>query len=533
MDPLAAEAHTDHRLAWLTPRRCRVLMAALLLGGFLAHLHYVLDDCPLGLTGDEAYYWEWSRRLDLSYYSKGPAVAYLIRGSCAVFGDNMPAVRLPAMVLAAGSLLMTWWLTRRLFASHRLALGVVLLSHAVPLMVAGSILMTPDAPMYFCWAAATCLAVPALEGRRWAWMALGTAVGAGFLAKYTMALWPVGLILWMVVDRPSRRWLRTAWPVAALAIAAAVALPVLVWNAGRGWPTLWHVQADTAGPEGGWAGVVGVAEFIGGQAAVMGPVLLVVVAAGVVWAWRRAAMADAQGRALGLFLCMGLPLWVMVLLVSVKTKAQANWPAVAYFTLMIVAGRFLADRMARPESWRRWRWAVWLTAAYGAVAVPLAHDLSVLYGPADRLGIAPRRIDPAAKWRGYEQLADAVRAAMAGRGDVMVMAEDYQTTALLAFHLRQTVPRTYCVGTYGGGKRMSQYDIWPDRALDRAAELGLVGRDGVYVGQMNRRLRRAFESVERLPGVVIRHRGVRVREFDVWLGRGFRGLSRSEGAVRP
>ncbi|MDH7499215.1 MAG: hypothetical protein QHH30_02355, partial [candidate division NC10 bacterium] len=33
---------------------------------------------PLDLAPDEAHYWEWSRHLDISYYSKGPMVAFLI-----------------------------------------------------------------------------------------------------------------------------------------------------------------------------------------------------------------------------------------------------------------------------------------------------------------------------------------------------------------------------------------------------------------------------------------------------------------------
>ena len=40
--------------------------------GFLAHLHYLRNDCPLDLFGDEAHHWDRSRQLNLSYYSKGP-----------------------------------------------------------------------------------------------------------------------------------------------------------------------------------------------------------------------------------------------------------------------------------------------------------------------------------------------------------------------------------------------------------------------------------------------------------------------------
>ena len=40
-------------------------------------IFYILHG-PLDLGPDEAHYWEWSRHLDLSYYSKGPMIAYLI-----------------------------------------------------------------------------------------------------------------------------------------------------------------------------------------------------------------------------------------------------------------------------------------------------------------------------------------------------------------------------------------------------------------------------------------------------------------------
>ena len=51
----------------------------------------------LDLSPDEAHYWEWSRRLDLSYYSKGPLIAYLIAGLTAVFGTSAFGIRLGAV----------------------------------------------------------------------------------------------------------------------------------------------------------------------------------------------------------------------------------------------------------------------------------------------------------------------------------------------------------------------------------------------------------------------------------------------------
>src|SRR5258706_13171403 len=184
------------KLTWLTPARCRLIFAALMLFGFLGHLRYLQHDCPIDLSGDEAQYWDWSRALDWSYYSKGPLVAYIIRASCARFGDVMWAVRLPALLFAVATSVLTYWLTLRLFKSDRLALGVVLLTHLVPMFVAGSLLMTIDPPYFFCWGLACAFFVlVVLEQKRWAWLGVGLAVGVGTLAKYCMVPLPVWMLM--------------------------------------------------------------------------------------------------------------------------------------------------------------------------------------------------------------------------------------------------------------------------------------------------------------------------------------------------
>jgi 4-amino-4-deoxy-L-arabinose transferase-like glycosyltransferase len=103
-------------LRWLTPRRCRMILVLLLALDVLGHVHY-LHNCPADLSGDEAQYWDWSRNLDLSYYSKGPLVAYIIRGSCAIFGETMPAVRYPAIIFGVATSIVTYLLTRKLFGA--------------------------------------------------------------------------------------------------------------------------------------------------------------------------------------------------------------------------------------------------------------------------------------------------------------------------------------------------------------------------------------------------------------------------------
>ena len=61
--------------------RWRALAAFLILAAAGLHVTFFLWKCPLDLAPDEAHYWDWSRHLDWSYYSKGPLVAWQRHGA--------------------------------------------------------------------------------------------------------------------------------------------------------------------------------------------------------------------------------------------------------------------------------------------------------------------------------------------------------------------------------------------------------------------------------------------------------------------
>src|SRR5262249_23717792 len=155
------------------------------------------------------------RHLDWSYYSKGPLVAWLIRLSCELFGGwsltltgtEMLAVRLPALVCGSLLLVSLYVLTVQVYRREGLALALVALALTVPVMAAGSTLMTIDAPYTCCWGWALVLGHRAVfRNSRLSWLGAGLLVGLGILAKYTMVLWPASLGLFLLVT-PARRHL--------------------------------------------------------------------------------------------------------------------------------------------------------------------------------------------------------------------------------------------------------------------------------------------------------------------------------------
>src|SRR5204862_111963 len=127
--PDSSVISSDHR--W----RYRSIAALLIIAAAGLRLAWLIHS-SLDLAPDEAHYWDWSRHLDWSYYSKGPLVALLIRGSCALFGPWSEAhtgslalaVRLPAVACGALLLASLYVLTVQVLRRESLAFGVVALA---------------------------------------------------------------------------------------------------------------------------------------------------------------------------------------------------------------------------------------------------------------------------------------------------------------------------------------------------------------------------------------------------------------------
>src|ERR1700704_3663354 len=97
----------------------------------------------LELVGDEAYYWLWSRHLDICYLDKGPVIAWFISAGTALFGQTVFGIRFFAALLALGTGIGIFLLARRLF-SDRVAFWAVVLAILTPLFAVGATLMTID-----------------------------------------------------------------------------------------------------------------------------------------------------------------------------------------------------------------------------------------------------------------------------------------------------------------------------------------------------------------------------------------------------
>src|SRR5450631_1471326 len=212
--------------------RWRALVIAIVGYAFFLRLVY---SAQVELIPEEAYYWNYSRHLDIGYLDHPPLVAWLIRFGTTLFGNTEFGVRFGALCCGAAAAFFIFRLTRNLFGESSALLALALLQ-VLPFFFLSGMLMTPDAPLTAAWAASLYFLERALvAGQPRAWLWAGAALGLGLLSKYTIGMMAVAALLFLALDPPSRRWFRRWEPYGAALIAAAVFSPVIVWNAQHEW----------------------------------------------------------------------------------------------------------------------------------------------------------------------------------------------------------------------------------------------------------------------------------------------------------
>ena len=270
-------------------------------------LLFLLVGCDWDFCGDEAEYWAWSRRLDWSYFSRGPLIAWLIRLGTEAFGglslrltgSLMFAARLPAVLLGGLTAWGIFRLAELTTGSRRTGLFAALLLPAIPIFAIGGVIITSDTPLVCCWTWAAVWTLRAIRSddlRRW--ILVGVIGALGVLAKYSVLAFPASVGLFLLLSPRHRGLLLRPgfWAMAALCVGLGLA-PIVIWNVQHGWASAGQL-ADRVGlsDRATWGSVWPVLSFLGGEAAVLGGVWWVAgIAALVGAAPRRAARTRSGG----------------------------------------------------------------------------------------------------------------------------------------------------------------------------------------------------------------------------------------------
>ena len=329
-----------------------------------------------GWHRDELYYAVAGLHLQGGYVEFPPVTALLAALARELFGWSLVGLRAFTILASAGTVVVGVLVARELGAARRaqtLAEGVVGFS---PRMLGTNLLFPPVALDQLATMVVLWLALRLALGRG-SWPLLGVAAGIGLETKYTLAVVLVLLIATFLVWR--RDLLRSSGFPLAVAIAAVLLVPNLVWEAGHGWTSVhWFLNPPPSGSDEtrpqfivnvvlltavafpvavagvvslvrdralrplGWT-VVGtvVAYFVlGGKSYYALPVLLFALAAGAIpldrWATRRRLVAASVVFAVIGLLVLPVALPVLPLRTAVRHgiikargdyQSEVGWPA--------------------------------------------------------------------------------------------------------------------------------------------------------------------------------------------------------------
>lgn len=513
-----------------TPGRWVLLLVVV---PFLLRLWFV-GTVQLGLVQDEAQYWDWTRQLQLTYYSKGPLIAWIIKACTSVLGDTELGVRMGSILGMAAFPLLVWWLVGRVWKRPAMAVLAVFVITVSPLFQALGILMTTDNPFVLCWMlsmlALYAASTPDEAGKDrglWPFALLALAYGVGILAKYTMlGLAGLAVVYGLLLQRrnalPPRFWLRL---FVALAFGACLGfLPTLIWNMQNGFVGYKHVL-HLIGVSGKGAQTLirlsRVPEYVGAQFGFALPwwfwFMLVAGWRAGRTAWRGVPDTAEGGldfRQSTLLAVFFWPMTVFFLAWSFHTKVLANWNTVSFVAGSLLCASELDRLLRRGLAARGWFWLkAGVYASAGLMLVLHLHQLLPI----------PPGLNPAHRLKGWEDLGQHMRFVADTRFEdpqrVFFMSDVYDITAELAFYVPGQ-PRAYCL--WWDGRRMNQYDLW-------GGPQGKEGWDAILVlrGDSPGVPPVATEMFEEVAGpyrYVASYRGHPVRPFYYYLCMGYKGF---------
>jgi 4-amino-4-deoxy-L-arabinose transferase-like glycosyltransferase len=529
---------------------------------------FLLVGCDWDFSGDEAEFWAWSRRLDWSYFARGPLIAWLIRLatellgglSLKLMGSLMFAARLPAVLMGG---LTAWGLFRLgslTTGSRRAGMFAALMLPVIPVFAIGGVLITCDTPLVCCWTWAAVWAFRALQTDDLrTWIVAGLVGALGLLAKYSVLAFPVSVGLFLVLSPAHRRQLARPgyWVMAIICVGLGLA-PILAWNAHHGWAGVGQL-ADRVGlsDRATWGSLWPLLGFLGGEAAVLGGIWWLVGLSAIAAALRTVVPFRWGGTPPGgpriddrsrgyrsgslYLLCLWGVIWTACLAASLLGETEANWMVPGYVGVVVLIGHRVAGALARGGARARVYVAAW---GFSLTLVVVIHHTEWIYpwlarwvpSPTKRFAAPLRLIDLTARLRGHQELARAVQGrveALRAQGDSpFVLTPTYALTSTLSFYLPGQ-PETYCLSWNFGmtHQPVNQHDLWhPNPRHDVEA---FRGQTAVVVEDANMPPNYAtilahkgvFGSIEPIERIAVRERGVIVGAWDITVCRDYRGLA--------
>ena len=467
----------------------------------------------LSLGVDESYAIANARELELSYFDHPPLHYWIAHAFMPLLGDGR-ALRLPFIILFAGSSWLLYRLTRRLFGDWAGVWAVLALNLSAFFTLSAGGWIVPDGPLiFFLLAAALTLAnaffpVAAAPSPWRSWILAGIYLGLASLSKYQAALFGFRALA-LSRERPrtpprsasSRavdRRAHNAGDLFAGPDLERAARLGLLWLSGRPRPGARRASCRQCTRQRRRPGGLDPALDL------------------------RAAGDCGHGRPCGpdgsserswYCLCLGLPTIALFTVIPLwGDRGLPHWPMSGWLMLYPILGAYLDGLVARKEAAPR-RWAIASAALLVVLTVIAVGHAATGYGKL-LFPVAFAHGDPTLEAFAWTPLRAELKArGYLDRNDMFVIAPNWMDAGRIDQALDGAIPVT----VFGALTEAKNFDFSDDPK-------SWLGRDALIIGRTitpdkETRLRPYFQSVEELPPVSFGRSGMREIELHILLAK--------------
>lgn len=472
----------------------------------------------LPLSADEAYFWQWSRHLDLSYYEHPPMTGIVV-ALFTLFKSTLLTVRLAPIFLVLGTTILVYLLAREIFQDERVAFWSGILINIAPIFAVGAVITTTDAPLAIFWMLTLYFVYKATNSRKqyWWWLS-GLALGFSFLTKFISISIPISIFLFLLFSKEKRKWLMRKEPYLALFLSLLVFSPVIIWNASRGWVTfkynlgMRYISSDTSLKFRYFL------EYFGGQTFILSPFLFIGCLAGIINSGYR-GFKNNDDKSLFLFFTS-----VVVLLIfgiySWFDRVAPHWVSCSYLTAFIAMAILFFGR-ERKKVYR----TLWIAIVSLAILMTVFIHVVPVYPKILTSIINSKRGGPKglevflSGWmKDLGKKVSVIKKEMSE--DSFILCRGYALASYVAFYTDSQY-ETYSIGQ--STPHGHSYRYWSD--FD-----SLIGKDAIFVkGGENEdgyieKLSPAFDEIRKEPVFEITRDGEVIKKFSIWRCYNFKGF---------
>ncbi len=427
--------------------------------------------------GDEAYYWVWGQRPELSYFDHPPLIAWTQGLFASVFGQSITVLRLPNL-LTTGIIFYTYYLiSRRLYpGQYRTQFMLVAFTLAASPML--FVFLAPaimDHILIMLLLASAYLVVFYLDdvaaGRSvslWRLYTGAALLGLAGITKYNAVFLGVGIALTILMHPRLRPLLRQPHIYLAGLLTLVMLAPVLMWNIENDFASFrYHLVDRNSNTESLQFHPEILAGFVVGSILVMSPFTF--------WMAIRRFIIDTPVRPSQWLQIGNYPVYTSVALItfvcstglfmsrSLFSSTYLYWNIPAYLLLLPLLGTVLIDSNGK---WARRKLFIG-QQVYGILLVGLVVFNDAIL-PLDTWSRQGRGDQGSRHWYGWSATADAILEEIGKKDSALILlTADHHVAGALSF----TMNRTDIVAV---SSRRDQYDFWWDDSQ-------YAGRDGLVI----------------------------------------------------